>query len=324
MPCIKRFISAAGSKKLELQFSKSAILNFINATLPADLVDFATQNNIPIITDIHKVFGSPIGNDKTKIANMAIENQKKKDRFFSALPQLRYQAADKLLRGSAVQLMNFVSRTQAHTLITQALRAHDQKVLQAGNSLYGLTNASPAALIQTRLPLRFNGKALRSAEATAPFAWWGNMANSAQDILTVLPGTQANHEFLQHIEAIRAIYIDPLTNVPELLPPPEASALETLEFYASNPDLTLHLQKHLTRSAEAITANLLASDTTGLTTRDKKLPVTLQAKGVNSFLTQLPRALTNCSPTVPSTYTANYKTEFRPLTISPFTVVAVI
>lgn len=266
LPCIRTFVEAAAAVDLRLQHTKCAILNFVGAQLPEDLVEYAAQAGIPIIVDVKKVLGAPIGGDPNRIANLAIQEVVKRERVYKAMGQMKNALADRILRSACVQTQNYMLRTNIRADIADAMNRHDHNVGREAARLYGMNATSTEAMLRMSLPTRLHGRGIRSTEFIAPYALWGGVANAAADLVRVLPGTPVNHRLLEHLERIREVDIDIHTNVPEILPPRGATAIETIRFYADNPQLADKAQKILTKSAEAMVARVLVGERAGINT----------------------------------------------------------
>ena len=122
------FIQACQPLELSFRGDKSALLNFLEATLHQETLDFAHEHWIPTKRTI-TILGAPMGSDAEAVQALAVAELTGSERLLDSLlhPEMPLAVADNFLRVAAVPKLNYLCRVGTPGEYSRALAQFDAR-----------------------------------------------------------------------------------------------------------------------------------------------------------------------------------------------------
>lgn len=261
---------------LDLRWAKCKLLwqNLPEDQMPDEVRARFETLGIQIHFGTTELLGTPIGTeeDTQVILEQAVVNHRT---FFDSIKygNIPASVAERLLRLCGVPRMNYITRTNYPSDLVEALTTFDLEVQQTAQLLrqharedeVAPLNYGRLARRRNRQPFRHAGMGLRSMLSIVDFAFFGSIANCANRIYpSIVALCAVQGRFSRQLELTLA-RINNLTgeDVRGLIPPPESSGDQCMQFYHEGPGRDMeHLQRQLTHSFERKAADELFNDST--------------------------------------------------------------
>src|SRR4051794_10135533 len=165
-----RFEASLVESGLEMRRDKCRLLWPHSKPIPEELQSEADKRQIKIETGAMTTLGAMVGFDQAKIMNWVAEKVAKHKKLFDLLQhaEMPSQISALLLQMSALPTMGYLSRTIRPHLLAEHAQQFDLMVLA----------------------IRLGGFGLRSIVQSSPAAYFSAVAETAPDILEVIPEDQ--------------------------------------------------------------------------------------------------------------------------------------
>lgn len=184
---------AAKAKGLTIQWAKCKAFWTQPEETPRDLLDFATDHAVQLVTSASDFLGAVIGQDRASMAEEAVQLVMEDDHFFSSLRHegLPAQEAIILLRQSGAQRLNYLLRTTPPEVVKRAAQHHDDRMLNTVMAKCGLREEEMDAIARTKvaLGLKHGGMGMRKAVSVSPLAYLSSVLNASAAIYAAIGPT---------------------------------------------------------------------------------------------------------------------------------------
>ena len=284
----------------EFNWSKCKFLAHPDNELPQSVIDFLSARNVPIIRDATALLGAPIGWDRKKMAEMAMDIHRDSSLLFEQLkhPALGPQEAMLIMRNCTVPIPGYLSRVLPPAVLSPAAQAFDRELLDTATVKLQLTHVTPPEAQQLKRKLINAGFGLTSVAEISPIAYTCALASAAKLLcnpkLNILPngtphtGSAFAKDLYDALAATRLAVSENKASI-KLLPPADLPDSQALTWYATTgaevADQDSKLQRALTHIADSCRFDQVLATANPV---DKARLLSASGKSASAWLTAIP------------------------------------
>jgi hypothetical protein len=166
----------------QFNWEKCKFLAHPDNVLPESVTAFLERHGVPIVRDATLLLGAPVGWDRKKMSQMALEIHGESALLFEQLqhPALPPQEAMLILRSCAIPIPVYLSRVLPPAVMLPAAHAFDEQVIITASRILKLPPIlEPAQKDQMTLKLINSGFGLPSVVTLSPIAYTCALASAA-------------------------------------------------------------------------------------------------------------------------------------------------